>query len=227
MTSMLKNYSIAVGNAKPTVGDTKFSIANVDHLGWLVCDGRTLNITDYQFLFNTIGNSFGGNGTTTFVLPNPAGRVLGVIGSGSGLTVRTKGITVGEETHTLSIAEMPTHTHTGTTDSGSTGITTNASTNTPVGAGNLGLIRQSQSGQSVTTTSLDSGNAGVEPDISTAPHGLTITDPTHNHSFTTASRGNSNAHNNMQPTLFLGNLFIYSGKPRVGTFQLTVGNAIY
>jgi microcystin-dependent protein len=60
---------------KPTVGD-------YSHLGWILCDGSTLNVSDFQFLFNVIGYSFGGSGSQ-FVLPNPGGRVPGAIGTGS------------------------------------------------------------------------------------------------------------------------------------------------
>jgi microcystin-dependent protein len=82
MTSVTKNFFNLSASQRPTVGDTKLSMVNYDHLGWFLCDGRTLQISEYQVLYNVIGRSYGSNGPTTFKLPNPAGRVLGVIGTG-------------------------------------------------------------------------------------------------------------------------------------------------
>ena len=91
---------------------------------------------------------------------------------------------------------MPSHTH--TVGSNSTGITTN--TNAP----SVGLVQRSGSN---TGTTFDA-SAG-ELDLINATN-LTLTDPTHSHPL--SNTGGSNAHNNIQPTLVIGNMFIYSGK---------------
>ena len=75
--------------------------------GWALCNGQQLPINSNQALFSLLGTSFGGNGTTTFALPNYQGRVPTHVGNG--LTLGQAG---GEQTHTLSTAEMPAHTHT-------------------------------------------------------------------------------------------------------------------
>jgi len=219
MTSVLTHYNTysSSGNSKPTVGDTKLSLVSVDHNGWLICDGRTLNRADYYYLFEVIGTTYGSTASTTFNLPNPAGRVLGVIGSGAGLTTRAAGSNVGEETHTLTIAEMPTHNHPGSSNVASnTGITHNAT-----GPGGTGYGLAYQDGNNTMNGDV---NGGSEPNLYRAVQPLTLTDPTHTHQLVMSNQGGSNAHNNMQPTLFVGNMFLYSGKV-AGTYP-TQGNGM-
>lgn len=80
--------------------------------GWLVCDGSAVSRTTYATLFAAIGTTWGaGDGSTTFNLPDLRGRSPIGAGTGSGLTARTLGGTVGEETHTLTVDEMPNHGH--------------------------------------------------------------------------------------------------------------------
>jgi microcystin-dependent protein len=205
MTSVLTDYDSFKSTGKPTAGDTKLSLAGVDHSGWLICDGRTLNISQYYYLFQVIGTTYGFISSTTFKLPNPAGRVLGVIGSGVGsngqpLSVRTAGQLVGEETHILTIDEMPTHGHS---------ITDPGHNHTYVNQPN-----QVSPAVSLTTTDV-ADNVNVSQTTSTSTTGISIN-----------SAGGSNGHNTMQPTLFIGNMFIYSGKPHVGAYAFT-GNGIY
>lgn len=98
-------------------GDLKWSIKNSDYNGWLICDGRSLSATVYVELFSIIGTTFGSNSMGTFKIPDCRGRTLGAIGSGTGLSSRNVGDTLGTETHVLTTNEMPGHTHTGTTAS--------------------------------------------------------------------------------------------------------------
>jgi microcystin-dependent protein len=74
--------------------------------GWALCNGQFLPINQNQALFSLLGTTFGGNGQTTFALPDLRGQTP--IHVGSGHTLGEKG---GEQAHTLSIAEIPTHTH--------------------------------------------------------------------------------------------------------------------
>ncbi len=210
------------------VGDTKTSALTIDHLGWLVCDGRLLDVSTWQFLFKAVGYSFGSNVSgTQFKLPDPAGRVVGFVGnngsvdaSGNPLTTRVMGSNVGNENHTLTVAQMPTHNH-GITDPGHshTGTTSNSYT------GITGNTFNSPESETV----MDGIGANVSGEGSV---NAINNDPGHNHAFTTGSsftgvttnnNGGSNAHNNMQPTLFLGNLFIYSGKPFYANYPFTAG----
>lgn len=80
--------------------------------GWLLCDGRMLDINTYQNLYALIGTTYGGNGINTFALPDLRGRVPIGVGTGiSGLTPRVIGQFVGNETVTLDVSTMPNHTH--------------------------------------------------------------------------------------------------------------------
>jgi microcystin-dependent protein len=75
--------------------------------GWALCNGQLLPINQNQALFSLLGTTFGGDGRVNFALPDLRGR--GPVHAGGGLTLGQRG---GEQSHTLSIAELPTHTHT-------------------------------------------------------------------------------------------------------------------
>jgi microcystin-dependent protein len=74
--------------------------------GWALCNGQLLPINQNQALFALLGTTFGGNGQTNFALPDLRGRLPMHVGKG-----HTHGERGGAEVHTLSIAELPTHTH--------------------------------------------------------------------------------------------------------------------
>lgn len=74
--------------------------------GWALCDGQLLPINQNQALFSLLGTTYGGDGRVNFGLPDLRGRVPIHMGSG-----HTEGERGGEQAHTLSIAELPTHTH--------------------------------------------------------------------------------------------------------------------
>lgn len=82
--------------------------------GWLICDGSTPLIKDYPRLAKLLGTTYGGNGTTTFGLPNLSGRSpvgVGTATGAAGATAHTLAQAAGEETHILSTPEMPSHNH--------------------------------------------------------------------------------------------------------------------
>jgi microcystin-dependent protein len=79
--------------------------------GWALCNGQTLAITQNTALFSLLGTFYGGNGINTFQLPNLQGRVAIHQGQGPGLSSYSIGQTGGEENHTLTLGELPAHTH--------------------------------------------------------------------------------------------------------------------
>lgn len=84
--------------------------------GWALCNGQLLPINQNQAMFSLLGTTFGGDGRVNFALPDLRGQVP--IHVGSGHTLGERG---GEQVHTLSIAELPTHTHAAQGSSNSTG----------------------------------------------------------------------------------------------------------
>lgn len=79
--------------------------------GWAFCDGQLLPISSHSALFSLIGTTYGGDGRTTFALPDLRGRVPMHAGSGPGLTPRQIGQRVGHETVSLVETQMPSHSH--------------------------------------------------------------------------------------------------------------------
>jgi microcystin-dependent protein len=79
--------------------------------GWAPCDGHLLNIASNSALFSLLGTQFGGNGSTTFALPDMRGRVPVHAGQGGGLSAYSVGQSGGAPTHTLTLSEMPAHRH--------------------------------------------------------------------------------------------------------------------
>lgn len=176
---------------KPSyAGDLKYSVQTLDHNGWLKCDGRSISRINYPNLFEVIGTSFGNDDDETFKLPDCRGRVLGTIGTGSGLTARSLGAMVGAETHTLTVTEMPIHSH-GVTDPGHTHTVANTTV---------------QNGQN-TRVDIDNSGPGGELNLDTSQ---TTTSSSATTGITVNSAGGGGAHNNMQPTIFISNIFIFS-----------------
>ncbi len=101
-----------IGILSPEVGDIKMSARQDNYEGWLVCDGREVSRTTYSALFEVIGTSFGsGDGETTFALPDSRGRVPLGAQQSTGTSYYCVGNTGGEETHTLTVNEIPSHNH--------------------------------------------------------------------------------------------------------------------
>ena len=92
--------------AEPFLGEIRIMSFNFAPSGWAMCNGQFLLINQNQALFSLLGTTFGGNGQTTFALPDNRGRTPIHVGSG-----HTLGERAGEQAHTLSINELPTHTH--------------------------------------------------------------------------------------------------------------------
>src|ERR671922_1787366 len=93
--------------AEPFLSEIRIMSFGFAPKGWALCNGQLLPINQNQALFSLLGTTYGGNGQTNFALPNLQGRTP--IHMGGGHTLGERG---GEQAHTLSISELPTHTHT-------------------------------------------------------------------------------------------------------------------
>lgn len=90
----------------PFLGEIKIISWNFAPKGWALCNGQFLPINQNQALFSLFGTMYGGNGQTTFALPDLRGRVPIHVGAGF-----TQGQAGGQSAHTLTISEMPAHVH--------------------------------------------------------------------------------------------------------------------
>ncbi len=160
--------------SEPFIAQIKMFAFNFAPRGWAFCDGQLLSISSNSALFSLVGTIYGGDGTTTFGLPDLRGRFPMHLGNGPGLTPRLIGAKSGVETVVITEAQLPTHTHTGTMKAASTiGDAASPSGN---------HLAQSNDGENnFSSSSLDSALAAD--------------------SLTLASTGSSQAHNNMPPFL--------------------------
>jgi len=162
--------------ASPFVAEIRIWACNFAPTGWAMCNGQLLPLSQNTALFSLLGTTYGGDGKSTFALPDLQGRAAFFWGQGPGLSLYDEGQTGGEETVTLLSTEMPIHTH-------STGRSLNA------GGG-------SQSPAANVWAESPAGRGGVVNIYATPatgavnPNSLAIT-------------GSSLPHNNLQPYLVL------------------------
>jgi microcystin-dependent protein len=97
--------------AQPYVGEIRLFAGNFAPAGWMTCQGQLLPISEYETLFNLIGTTYGGDGQSTFQLPDLQSRIPLHMGTGSGLSPRVLAEAAGQENVTLTINQMPAHTH--------------------------------------------------------------------------------------------------------------------
>ncbi|GAB4186733.1 MAG: tail fiber protein [Wenzhouxiangellaceae bacterium] len=115
--------------SEPFVGEIRMFAGNFAPRGWAFCDGQLLAVSQNDALFSLLGTIYGGDGRTTFGLPDMRGRLPIHAGHGPGLSERRLGAKGGAENETLTVNQLPSHTH------GMRALSVNA--NTPNAQGNL------------------------------------------------------------------------------------------
>lgn len=160
--------------ADPFVAEIRIFPFNFAPKGWAWCDGQLLPIAQNTALFSLLGTTYGGNGQSSFALPNMQGRAPMHPSQGPGLSLRSLGETGGVPSVTLLQSEIPSHSHTlrGSVEDATQGTLANGVT--------LSTSTGGASYQSTTNTNL----------VTMSPQVLSAT-------------GNDGAHNNMQPYLTL------------------------
>lgn len=95
----------------PFIGEIKIWPMNFAPVNWAFCNGQLLAITSNTALFSLIGTSYGGDGRTTFALPDLRGRIPAGAGTGAGISTRNLGQRGGSETRAINVLNMPPHNH--------------------------------------------------------------------------------------------------------------------
>jgi microcystin-dependent protein len=159
--------------SNPFLGEIRMFGGNFAPKGWALCNGQLLAISQNTALFSLLGTIYGGNGTTTFALPDLRGRVPIHFGQGAGLSNYTQGQQAGSESVTLLVGQLPAHNHT---------ISGVASGGNQAGPANGSFAIES------TGTSLNYASSSSPPNSPMNPAMLSQT-------------GQNQPHNNIQPYL--------------------------
>ncbi len=124
--------------SQPFLGEIRMFGGNYAPAQWAFCNGQLLSISQYDALFSLLGTSYGGDGQTTFALPDLQCRIPVGQGQGPNLTNRNLGEKAGSETVTLDTTMLPSHSHSltaSTSNAGSPNVTGNVPANTSTQAG--------------------------------------------------------------------------------------------
>ena len=108
--------------ADPFLAEIRIFGGNFAPLGWALCNGQIFSISQNTALFSLLGTTYGGNGTSTFALPNLQGMVPMGMGNGTGLSQRALGEQGGEPAVTLLTGQMPAHNHAAQCDNQGGGV---------------------------------------------------------------------------------------------------------
>ena len=176
--------------SEPFIGEVRLFGFNYAPRSWAVCQGQSMPITQYTTLFALISTTYGGDGRTNFNLPDLRGRVPVGFGHGPGLMYTySQGQIGGYEQTTLSIANMPTHSHDATSQLSSQQPASNATADQPTPNGNV---------PAASAYGRDPVNS-----YATTSDNSTLQAGTVSGTITIGSTGNGQSFNNLQPFLVM------------------------
>jgi microcystin-dependent protein len=176
----------AQGGDTPAIGEIRMVSFNFAPKGWALCNGQLLPINQNQALFSILGTTYGGNGVTTFALPNLQSRVA--LSFDNSHPLDSIG---GEENHTLIASEMPAHIHSANSITTSVECN-NAAGNQSVPSANYPAVNTTRGNEYSSTKNATSGvmtNPGIQ----------------------TTSMGSGQPHNNIQPYVVVNYIIALQG----------------
>jgi len=187
------------------MAEIRMFAGNFAPLYWSFCDGRLLPINNFNALFALIGNFYGGDGRTTFALPDLRGRVPVGTGAGPGLPSVELGEMAGTQEETLITSEMPAHNH-----QAQMTLPTYSGSVTPQAKTGLGSFVNNPAGN----YPAPSGGSNIYSSSANAAMGsspVTIISNNGSGSVTIGANGGSQPHNNMQPYLGMNYIICLEG----------------
>ncbi|WP_034062638.1 phage tail protein [Lacinutrix jangbogonensis] len=167
----------------PFLGQISMFGGNFAPRAWALCDGQLLSISQYSALFSILGTTYGGDGRTTFALPDLRGRTPIHAGTGPGLSNRRIGQRGGTESNILNVTQMPSHSHAA---AGHLKTSATPAGNTPVNSYPAPIAGRTSGGDSVSISGWGTAANGT----AAANDGVAVT---------VGNSGGNQSVNNMQP----------------------------
>jgi len=193
-----------------TIAEVRIFAGNFAPKGWAFCQGQLLNVTTNQAVFAIVGTLYGGNGQTTFGLPDLRSKTVVGVGAGAGLSVYTAGQQVGVENVTLNLTQLPAHTHAATLGAASGNGTGNATFYASPSAGGQSSGQNafiSEDGAATVKTYTPSGTLSALNSKSVEVTNVNIPNP----GVAIQVAGASAGHNNIMPSIALNYIICLQG----------------
>ena len=194
---------------EPFIGQIIMFAGNFAPRDWAFCQGQTLAISEYTALFSIIGTTYGGNGRTTFDLPDLRGRAPIGQGQGNGLTSRIMGEQIGIEDITLSTAQMPIHSHAAKTTISGSSVTAKLKASSAEGTTNVPLNNYLAKPSNIGLQSINMYDSSADIEMASDAIEIDLSAVTAN--TTTDDTGGNSAHNNIQPSLVMNYIICVNG----------------
>ena len=195
-----------MASVDPLLGSISMFAGNFAPRGWALCQGQLLPIAQNTALFSILGTTYGGDGRTTFALPDLRGRAPLSSGRGPGLSQRNLGSRSGQEIHTLTTIEMPSHNHLTSNSSAADQhiqLSTKTAVNETPQVGDVPAIANTPASLGVQNV-----KSFGPPTAGSVVNGQTLSS---NAGLTVLNNGGNQAHNNMQPYLTINYIIAMVG----------------
>ncbi len=192
-----------------TIGEIRIFAGNFAPLSWAFCQGQTLSIASNNALYAIVGTIYGGDGVTTFKLPDLRSRIPIGTGQGPGLPDYALGNQVGQETVTLTVNQMPAHSHAATVQQASSPGSATATLNGINNAGGQSTPGGNYLGQDngAGATSYATAGAPVAMHVGSVVANINVSPP----AVMLSTNGGNMPHENIQPILAMNYIICLEG----------------